>query len=139
MESAALVEFLMTLPRPSPALVRAIDEAAAWFSHVALRGVTWNRDATGGSGLGAAPGAPLLWARLYEVGSDTPVFGDRDRSIHYAVTELSSERRLGYQWYGTWPQSTLDAYQKWCSFATGGAASRPPPAHSRCLPPATTS
>jgi PelA/Pel-15E family pectate lyase len=113
MESAALVEFLMTLPAPSPAVVRAIDDAMTWLSRVALRDVRWSREATAGTGLGVAPGAPLLWARLYEVGSDIPVFGDRDRTIHYTVTELSSERRLGYQWYGTWPQSTLDAYEMW--------------------------
>jgi PelA/Pel-15E family pectate lyase len=113
MESAALVELLMSLPHPSPALVRAIDDAMTWLKGVALRDVSWNREATAGTGLGAAPGAPLLWARLYEVGSDIPVFGDRDRTIHYTVTELSSERRLGYQWYGAWPQSTLDAYERW--------------------------
>jgi PelA/Pel-15E family pectate lyase len=113
MESAALVDFLMSLEDPSPALAGAIDDAMAWLSRVALRDVRWIREATAGTGLRAAPGAPLLWARLYEVGTDRPVFGDRDRTIHYTVTELSSERRLGYQWYGTWPQSTLDAYERW--------------------------
>jgi PelA/Pel-15E family pectate lyase len=113
MESAALVEFLVSLPGPSPALAGAIDDAMAWLSRVALRDVRWRREAAAGTGLVAARGAPLLWARLYEVGTDRPVFGDRDRTVHYTVTELSSERRLGYQWYGTWPQSALDASEEW--------------------------
>ena len=65
-----------------------------------------------GNGLLAAPGAPPLWARLYEIGTDRPIFGDRDRTIHYDVTELSSERRLGYQWYGGWPQPVVAARRR---------------------------
>jgi PelA/Pel-15E family pectate lyase len=113
MESSAVIQFLMTLPHPSPAVVRAVDDAVAWFSRVALRDVVWRREATDGTGLSAVPGAPALWARLYEIGTDRPIFGDRDRTIHYAVTELSSERRLGYQWYGTWPQEALEAHRVW--------------------------
>jgi PelA/Pel-15E family pectate lyase len=111
-ESALLVEFLRTVADRSPAVAGAIDEALAWFSRVALRGVAWDRMAVEGSGLTTAPGAPLLWARMYEIGSDKPLFGDRDRTIHYTVTEISSERRLGYGWYGTWPQALLDARQR---------------------------
>jgi hypothetical protein len=39
-------------------------------------------------------------ARLYELETDRPVFGDRDRTIHNAVEEISPERRNGYGWYG---------------------------------------
>jgi hypothetical protein len=39
-------------------------------------------------------------ARLYELETDRPVFGDRDRTIHNAVEEISLERRNGYGWYG---------------------------------------
>jgi hypothetical protein len=60
----------------------------------------------------AVPGAAPLWARFYEIGTDKPIFGDRDRTIHYNVTELSSERRLGYQWYGAWPQPVVDARRR---------------------------
>lgn len=111
-ESATLVEFLMTLSPRSPAIEAAIDDAVAWFSRVALHDLVWDRMSVAGSGLTKVPGAPLLWARLYEIGNDRPVFGDRDRTIHYSVTELSSERRLGYAWYGTWPQRVLDARQR---------------------------
>lgn len=113
-ESAALVEFLISQPRPSPALVRAVDDAVAWLRGVALPDVVWDKEATSGSGLRPAPGS-LLWARLYEIGTDRPVFGDRERRIHYAVTELASERRLGYGWYGSAPSRVLELYAAWRS------------------------
>lgn len=111
-ESASLARFLMTLPKPSPDIVAAIKGANAWFERVALRDVVWSRQGGGGK-LAARPGAPPLWARMYEFGTDKPVFGDRDRTIHYVFDELSSERRSGYAWYGTWPAAALEAYRTW--------------------------
>ena len=112
LESAGICEFLMSLPETTPVMSSALDEAVAWFERVALHDVEWHRAAVSGNGLLAAPGAPPLWARLYEIGTDRPIFGDRDRSIHYAVTEISSERRLGYQWYGVWPQPVVAAHRR---------------------------
>lgn len=40
------------------------------------------------------------WARLYEMGTNRPIYGDRDGTIHYNVEELSEERRTGYAWKG---------------------------------------
>lgn len=42
--------------------------------------------------------APGRWARLYELGTNRPIYGDRDRRIHYTLAELSDERRRGYAW-----------------------------------------
>jgi PelA/Pel-15E family pectate lyase len=112
-ESAGLVEFLMTIPHPSPEIVAAVDGAMAWFAARALHGVAWDRRAETGSGLVARDGAPELWARMYEIGTGRPVFGERDRTIHYAVTELSSERRLGYGWYTTRPAGLAARYAEW--------------------------
>jgi PelA/Pel-15E family pectate lyase len=111
-ESASICQFLMSLPDATPAMSSALDDAIAWFERVALHDVEWHRPSVNGDGLLVAPGAPLLWARLYEIGTDRPIFGDRDRTIHYKVTELSSERRLGYQWYGVWPQPVLAARRR---------------------------
>lgn len=41
------------------------------------------------------------WARLYEVGTNKPIYGDRDRKIHYRLDEISAERRSGYAWQGS--------------------------------------
>ena len=103
----------MTLPQPSLELVAAVEGATAWFRRTALHDLAWHFRGADAGQLLAVPGAPPLWARLYELGTDKPIFGDRDRTIHFAVSEISSERRLGYGWYGDWPAAALQAYQGW--------------------------
>ncbi len=100
-ESVGLVRFLLSLPHPSPEVTRAIAAARAWLNKVALHDVVWNR----ASGLQPSSGAAPVWARFYETGTDRPIFGDRDHSIHYVVTEISGERQRGYAWFGNWPAS----------------------------------
>ena len=41
---------------------------------------------------------PDLWARLYEVGTNRPIYGDRDGKVHYTLEEISEERKTGYSW-----------------------------------------
>jgi hypothetical protein len=45
--------------------------------------------------------------------TNQPIFGDRDKTIHDNVSELSLERRNGYAWYSAGPQQALDAYATW--------------------------
>ncbi len=111
-ESASLVRFLMSLPKPSPEIVAAIEGAVAWLKVTPLQGVAWSRQGGVGS-LVERAGAPPLWARMYEIGTNKPIFGDRDRTVHYVVGELSSERRNGYAWFGLWPQRALEEYAAW--------------------------
>jgi PelA/Pel-15E family pectate lyase len=111
-ESASLVKFLMNQPNPSPAIVASVNGAAAWLQRTALHDVAWMRQ-NGVGQLSPKAGAPLLWARMYELGTDKPIFGDRDRTVHFDVNELSNERRSGYAWYGNWPASALEQYKTW--------------------------
>ncbi|HWH76840.1 MAG TPA: pectate lyase, partial [Candidatus Binatus sp.] len=55
----------------------------------------------------------VVWARCYEIGTDRPIFGDRDKSIHDTVDEISRERRNGYSWYGDSGKRALEVYAKW--------------------------
>lgn len=112
-ESVGLTEFLMSIPQPSPAVTQAVDAAMAWFSAHAFHGVVWQRRATTGNGLEQRSGAPDLWARFYELSSGRPVFGERDRTLHYAVTELSDERRLGYAWFNSRATNLPVEYAAW--------------------------
>jgi PelA/Pel-15E family pectate lyase len=112
-ESANLALFLMSVPSPTPEIVAAVDGAMAWFQAHALPGVAWDRDATTGSGLTPKAGASGLWARFYETGSGRPIFGERDRSVHYTVTELTLERRKGYAWYNSRAAALPAAHAKW--------------------------
>ncbi len=113
-ESAGIVLFLMALPDPSPAVVTAVHAAAAWFQKTLLRDVVFKpaHDGTGRKLL-SSPGAGPLWPRYAEIGTDRPLFGDRDLTIHDDVNEISAERRNGYGWFSTGPNRTLDHYTTW--------------------------
>jgi hypothetical protein len=78
----------------------------------AIRDKAYGRGPDGGRLTPAIGGKPI-WARFYEMGTDRPIFADRDKSIHDNVEELSRERRMGYNWYGSVPQEALDRYAQW--------------------------
>lgn len=109
-ESVALVQFLMSLEQPDARIVNAVHAAAAWIDANKIIGKRWDRNL-------AAPvddtSAPPLWARFYEIGTNKPLFGDRDNSIHYTLAEISEERRKGYGWYNTAGNKLLENYQRW--------------------------
>jgi PelA/Pel-15E family pectate lyase len=111
-ESAGLVRFLMSVPEQTTETARAISGAIAWFRSHAMHDVEWDRSIETGTGLVPRLGGPDLWARYYEIGTGRPIFGDRDRSIHYLVTELSAERRNGYQWFNSHAAAVLREYDK---------------------------
>ncbi len=108
LESAGVLDFLLQLPAPGADVVAAVHAAAAWFRANALYGWVYDNRT-----LSARPGAGPLWARFYELGTNRPIFGDRDGSVHYAVKEISQERQLGYAWYTTSPAATLARYDAW--------------------------
>jgi PelA/Pel-15E family pectate lyase len=60
-----------------------------------------------------APGNGPLWARFYEIGKNRPIFGERDKTIHDNVNEISKERRNGYAWYRDTPAKALERYASW--------------------------
>jgi len=52
------------------------------------------------------------WARLYELGTNKPIYGDRDRKVHYTLDEISEERRTGYSWQGGYGVASAAAYYR---------------------------
>jgi PelA/Pel-15E family pectate lyase len=112
-ESASLLLLLMNdLPHPSAAEQRAVRAAAAWFKKTAIYGQSYQRGIDGRQ-LMTGPGAGPIWARYYQIGTDIPIFGDRDKSIHDNVSELSKERRNGYSWYSSESKRALDRFDTW--------------------------
>ncbi|MSU58036.1 MAG: pectate lyase [Pedosphaera sp.] len=112
-ESGEIVIFLMQLPSPSPEIVTAVHAAADWFQKTAQRDVAFRFNGAEDRQLVPAPGNGPLWSRYYEIGSDRPIFGDRDKSIHDNVNEISLERRRGYSWFSEKGQAVLDRYASW--------------------------
>ncbi|MFG6441658.1 pectate lyase [Roseateles sp. LKC17W] len=113
-ESAQVLAYLMAMPAPSPAVVAAVKGGVAMLKRLAVRDRVWVMvDAQQGKRLVEQPGAGPLWSRYYDATTLKPVFGDRDKSLHDDVHDISAERRRGYAWWGSWPQKTLDAYEAW--------------------------
>jgi PelA/Pel-15E family pectate lyase len=114
-ESADLLEYLMSLPNPSRELVASIDAGVQWLKDHEIFGFeyTGGRGVEGGRTLKPKPGAGPLWARYYSIPAQKPIFGDRDKTLHDTVNELSLERRNGYAWYSGAEQKTLDDYLEW--------------------------
>ncbi len=113
-ESADLLVYLMSLPHPSATLQAAIRAGVAFLRKAAITGSVYTgRDTPGGRNFVAQAGAGPLWARFYAADPKRPVFGDRDKTIHDDVNELTLERRNGYSWYNDDPQKALAAYESW--------------------------
>jgi len=60
--------------------LKPIPSAMAWFGRSSI--------------------APDRWARMYELGTNKPIYGDRDGKIYYRLEDISEERRNGYGWQG---------------------------------------
>ena len=54
--------------------------------------------------------APGTWARMYELRTNTPIYGDRDGKIKYRIEELSPERQTGYSWKGPYGFPAVEKY-----------------------------
>lgn len=112
-ESAGILLFLMQEPEPSPEIIMAVNAAAAWFEETKIRDVAYRLTGDSGRLLVNAPGNGPIWARYYGIASNRPIFGDRDKTIHDNVNEISKERRNGYAWYRDSPSKALQRYSEW--------------------------
>jgi PelA/Pel-15E family pectate lyase len=112
-ESADITLFLMELPDADSNEVAAVRGAVAWFKKTEIMDRAYRSVGTEGRQLVTEPGNGPLWSRYYEIGTDKPIFGDRDLSIHDDVNELSLERRRGYGWYRDTPKRVVEHYSLW--------------------------
>ncbi len=117
-ESVGVVRFLMSIEEPTPAIIAAVEGSIEWFRSVAIHGMRFDEftDAAGKDDkrIVANPDAEPLWARFYEIGSNRPIFLDRDSVVRYSLSEIGQERRGGYDYYGSWATRLLaNEYPPW--------------------------
>jgi PelA/Pel-15E family pectate lyase len=117
-ESVGVVRFLMSIEKPSPEVIAAIESAVAWFRQVPIRGQRLDErrspDGRKERILTPDPAAPPIWARFYELGSNRPLYMDRDSKTNYDFMKVSYERRSGYGYHSTAPASLLERdYPAW--------------------------
>ncbi len=113
-ESSGVLLLLMGDPAPGMAMRRAIESGVGWLRATALADKAWKKvEGEKAKHLITSPGADPLWPRYIDIKTGQALFGDRDRSIHDVVTDLSPERQNGYAWYVTTPGKALKAFEKW--------------------------
>jgi PelA/Pel-15E family pectate lyase len=117
-ESVGIVRFLMSIEEPTPQIAAAVEGAVAWLRSVARTGVRLE-SIRGDEGrrerrLVPDPNAPPLWARFYELGTNRPLYLDRDSVFRYDFAEIGYERRSGYAYHGAWATELLTRdYPQW--------------------------
>ena len=112
-ESADIVLFLMAQPHPDREIAESVNAAAAWFVKNQIRNMAFAIIPGQGRQLVSAPDHGPIWARYYQIGTDRPIFGDRNKTIHDHLDEITPERRNGYSWYTEAPQNALARYAHW--------------------------
>ena len=110
-ESADILLFLMGRPEPSPRLRAAVAACAAWLDAHRIHDLVFKMTPDGRKS--AFEKGAITWARDYDIATGQPIFGDRDKSVHDTVNDLSRERRDHYSWYGSAPKRALDKYAQW--------------------------
>jgi pectate lyase len=111
-ESAGILRFLMSLERPSPEVIRAVQAGVAWYESARITGIRVDRKKHGGVPVEDRD-APPLWARFYDLETGRPFFCGRDGVKKASLAEIEKERREGYAWYGNWGESVARDYGKW--------------------------
>lgn len=111
-ETTDILLFLMRQRAPSPEIRAAVDGGIAWLRASAVRDFAWTQTPEGRKLIPQKRGGPL-WSRNYDVVTGKPIFGDKDRTIHADVNNISVGRRNGYNWWVTNPQRAIDAYEAW--------------------------
>jgi Pectic acid lyase len=81
------------------AWLKGLDAARDWLQRSAIR--------------------PGVWSRLYEIGTNRPIYVDRDGKIRYSLDDISEERRTGYRWEAAFP-SVIRALGRYQALSAGG-------------------
>lgn len=116
-ESVGITQLLMGLQNPSREVIASVQGAVAWFEKNKIEGIRLERKAVEGGKRNVMvvedASAPVLWARFYELGTQKPIFCDRDGIKKYSLAEIGFERRNNYGWYTDAPAKLLAAYPDW--------------------------
>jgi PelA/Pel-15E family pectate lyase len=120
LETTSVVEFLMRFDHPDEQIIEAVKSAVSWLEKSEITGIRLryiNADERNidenlkryDKVVVEDNNAPPIWARYYEIDTNTPFFCNRDGIKVYKLEDVAQERRIGYAWYGYWP---LDLIQK---------------------------
>ncbi len=114
-----IVKFLMWIENPSKEIKTAISSSNEWFDQVKIIGFKTVRkddpaEPEEKEVVLVADPSSTIWARFYDLNTMQPLFCGRDGIPKTKLADIDNERRVGYAWYGNWPQQLLDKnYPAW--------------------------
>lgn len=116
-ESVGIILLLMSIDKPSPKIIAAVDGAVAWLETHKIKGIRvekqLNAEGKSDKVVVKSSGAPPLWGRFYDLDTQKAYFCSRDGIKRNTLAEISYERRNGYRWYTSAPQKVLHTYPAW--------------------------
>ena len=123
-ESADIVLLLMSLDHQSPEIILTIQSAVKWLYDSRIFGIRVNTieapkkvykysTSTIDRVVVIDPNATPIWTRFYELGTNRPLFCNRDEIPVFSLAEVERERRSGYTWYHYEPERVFKEYPKW--------------------------
>jgi PelA/Pel-15E family pectate lyase len=112
-ESAHVLEFLMSVRNPSPDVVRSIEAGLTWFESAKITGIARTKGENGKTTyVPDSSSSEVYWARFYDLKTGKPVFPGRDGVLYDNFKAMAANNRVGYDYYSTQPGSLLNSQQK---------------------------
>jgi len=118
-ETVGIVEFLMKIENPSLEIRKSIDSAVAWLQEVKMPGYTIKtikdpKQPKGFDRVIEPEPSSTIWARFYDLETNKPIYVGRNSEKKNSLAEIEYERRTGYGYAGTWPETLLaKEYPAW--------------------------
>ena len=118
-ESVGVLRLLMRQPEPNPQTIEAIEAGLQWLQanalpDLAMRKVEAPQQPSGKDVLVEPLAGARLWARFYDLEQGRPMFVNREGEHVARFADIPNERRVGYAWYGVWPEQLLvREWPKW--------------------------
>lgn len=116
-ESAEIVLFLMTIKNPSLEVKNSVEGAVEWFEKSKISNIKeefyMDKNNKYNAKITHCDFCKPMWAKCYDIKTNKPFFADRNGNIVLQLDDIPVERRIGYEWYGYYPQKALDAYKIW--------------------------
>jgi len=116
-ETANAIIFLVKIKNPSENILQSIEKAVKWLNENKIENFQFayhiNDDGLKDFKLDKCQNCPPIWARLYDLSTNTPIFSDRSGKKYENIEEISYERRNNYEWYVIDGRLALEEYQAW--------------------------
>jgi PelA/Pel-15E family pectate lyase len=114
MESATLLKFLMSLPRPGAEVAASIDGGLTWLDAVKLTGLKRTKIEGKTAFVPDSASTEVFWARFYRLTDSQPIFPGRDGVLYTSFNDMAAHNSLGYDYLSSRPASVAaNGQKKW--------------------------